>query len=261
MSFRWREVAPGVWRGGDGDANLEIELRGADWWMDSDASEDRWTAYFEWGIDHGARRDELLRRDPRLTPAIKAFPGLRLLRPQAPFDVIVGFLLSQNSNVARITQMHDALHELADGRFPRPEEVAKKGEDYWREKGLGYRAKYLAAASQQVQCWGGDQALQEMKALPYREVTARLVELAGVGPKVADCIALFGYHHGEAVPVDTHIWKSAIASEFAAFAGKSITASRYREIGDTYRRRFGDLAALAQQYDFTLSSQRGVNRG
>jgi len=38
----------------------------------------------------------------------------------------------------------------------------------------------------------------------YRDAHERLLELQGVGPKVADCICLFGLGWGEAVPVDTH---------------------------------------------------------
>ena len=38
----------------------------------------------------------------------------------------------------------------------------------------------------------------------YREAHEKLLELQGVGPKVADCVCLMGLGWGEAVPVDTH---------------------------------------------------------
>jgi hypothetical protein len=38
----------------------------------------------------------------------------------------------------------------------------------------------------------------------YREAHEQLLELQGVGPKVADCVCLMGLGWGEAVPVDTH---------------------------------------------------------
>ena len=44
---------------------------------------------------------------------------------------------------------------------------------------------------------------QSLPAL--REARAELLKLYGVGPKVADCICLFGLHQLEAFPVDTHI--------------------------------------------------------
>ena len=38
----------------------------------------------------------------------------------------------------------------------------------------------------------------------YRKAHEQLLELQGVGPKVADCVCLMGLGWGEAVPVDTH---------------------------------------------------------
>lgn len=38
----------------------------------------------------------------------------------------------------------------------------------------------------------------------YRTAHEQLLELQGVGPKVADCVCLMGLGWGEAVPVDTH---------------------------------------------------------
>ena len=40
-----------------------------------------------------------------------------------------------------------------------------------------------------------------------------LLKLFGVGEKVADCICLFGLHHLEAFPVDTHI-SQALAGHY-----------------------------------------------
>jgi N-glycosylase/DNA lyase len=38
----------------------------------------------------------------------------------------------------------------------------------------------------------------------YRKAHEALLELQGVGPKVADCVCLMGLGWGEVVPVDTH---------------------------------------------------------
>ncbi len=40
-------------------------------------------------------------------------------------------------------------------------------------------------------------------------VRALLSECAGVGPKVADCVALFSLDQAGAIPVDTHVWDIA----------------------------------------------------
>ena len=44
--------------------------------------------------------------------------------------------------------------------------------------------------------------LYDMK---YQRARKELLQLYGVGEKVADCICLFGLHQLEAFPVDTHI--------------------------------------------------------
>ena len=47
--------------------------------------------------------------------------------------------------------------------------------------------------------------LEAVAALSYKKAKEELLTLFGVGVKVADCICLFGLHHLEAFPVDTHI--------------------------------------------------------
>ena len=67
---------------------------------------------------------------------------------------------------------------------------------------------------------------------------------------MADCIALFGLHHMEAAPVDTHLWQAACRLYFPDWAGKAVTDVRYRQLGDFLRERFGDLTGWAHQYLF-----------
>lgn len=42
--------------------------------------------------------------------------------------------------------------------------------------------------------------------VPLEEARVQLMQLAGVGPKVADCICLCGFSKHSAIPVDTHCW-------------------------------------------------------
>ena len=70
---------------------------------------------------------------------------------------------------------------------------------------MGYRSKYVVRTSRMV-CEGKID-LNELYKLDYEEAKSRLLELYGVGNKVADCICLFGLHKTEAFPVDTHIKK------------------------------------------------------
>ena len=60
--------------------------------------------------------------------------------------------------------------------------------------------------------------------------------------KVADCILLFAYGHGQAFPVDTWIRK-AMTELF--FAGRAVPDRAIRAFASE---RWGDHAGLAQQY-------------
>ena len=94
-----------------------------------------------------------------------------------------------------------------------------------RQLGFGYRARYIyqtavMVAKERDSGWldslrnpespafgvkpapAGD--MQEQGRDGYREAHENLLELQGVGPKVADCVCLMGLGWGEAVPVDTH---------------------------------------------------------
>jgi N-glycosylase/DNA lyase len=42
------------------------------------------------------------------------------------------------------------------------------------------------------------------------ELKEELFKLCGVGPKVADCVALFSPDQDTIVPDDTHVWQTAI---------------------------------------------------
>ena len=49
--------------------------------------------------------------------------------------------------------------------------------------------------------------LEEIAQKPTKELKKELLKLKGVGPKVADCIALFGFYRTDSFPVDTWIEK------------------------------------------------------
>jgi N-glycosylase/DNA lyase len=115
-------------------------------------------------------------------------------------------------------------------------------ESHLRELGFGYRAGYIAktasiVANEKPEGWLQTLCNEEpyddspdQKPLPeggregYRRAHEELLQLQGVGPKVADCVCLMGLGWGEAVPVDTHVWQ--IAQRDYKFGKGNIRASR-----------------------------------
>ena len=86
--------------------------------------------------------------------------------------------------------------------------------------------------------------------MPYPAAKARLLELPGVGEKVADCVLLFGAGKLEAFPVDTWVLKS-LARRYGLDDWKPAQVAHFG------RTHFGPLAGLAQQYLFAWERKFG----
>jgi N-glycosylase/DNA lyase len=73
-----------------------------------------------------------------------------------------------------------------------------------------------------------------------------------VGPKVADCILLYGFGMGEAFPVD--IWIKRIICELY-FNGKDVSVPKIRLFGIE---QFGEYAGYVQLYLFHYARKSGL---
>ena len=211
------------------------------------------------------------------------FTGVRILRQDA-WEALIGFICSSNNNIIRISQMVDNLcthygRYIAtwEGRayhdFPAPKELTGKGvEAHLRELGFGYRAKYIAktaniVANEREKGWldsirnpespaYGQQASPSGEMKPegrdgYRSAHEKLLELQGVGPKVADCVSLMGLGWGEAVPIDTHVWQIAQRDyKFGRGKHASLTKATYDAIANHFRKIWGKEAGWAHSVLF-----------
>ncbi|MBX3119489.1 MAG: hypothetical protein KF784_10510 [Fimbriimonadaceae bacterium] len=134
-------------------------------------------------------------------------------------------------------------------RFPTPDRIAAIPESELRAKGFGYRAATIPHVAQQLlerpTGW-----LESLKGASYKEAHAELCRFKGIGPKLADCIALFGLHFQQATPIDTHMWQAVTRLYRPEWAGKSVTDARYKEAGQILRERCGPWAGWAHQYLF-----------
>ena len=191
-------------------------------------------------------------RDPRVAEMIGRFPGLRLLRIE-PWECLVSFILSANSNLRRIHQVMEKLSESfgdpisMDGQvrhtFPTPSQLAEASERELRMLGLGFRAPYVAQATRLV--LEGRLDLEQLTRLPYPEAKAGLIECPGVGPKVAGCVCLFSLEKLEAFPID--VWVRRALGEWY-FPGQKTPPDR--ALLEWAQDRFGRYGGYAQQYLF-----------
>ena len=98
--------------------------------------------------------------------------------------------------------------------FPTLDQLAKATDSELRTIcGLGYRSKFILETIQRLQELGGEDYLYHIKSqssiMNSQQVQDLLCTFAGVGRKVADCVALFSFHQDQAIPVDTHVWNIA----------------------------------------------------
>lgn len=186
--------------------------------------------------------------------------GLRILRQQ-PFETLVSFIISANNNIGRIKGIVARIcerfgSEMEDGygryfAFPESFELARAKRADFIAMGAGYRADYLQKT---VALVAGGRDLRRIGELPYEEAKKQLLSFPGVGPKVADCVLLFGYGFGCAFPVDVWVRRS-----MERFVGEGAGEEEIRRYA---RERFSETAGLAQQYLFFYQrGQKGKKDG
>lgn len=79
------------------------------------------------------------------------------------------------------------------------------------------------------------------------KIRQRLLELDGVGPKVADCILLFGMKRYDVFPID--VWVRRVMNELYIH-NENEEKVKQKEIIKIAKEKFLGMEGLAQQYLF-----------
>lgn len=254
QAFRWQRDAHAVWTGVWSDNVAQLRRTGGslEWRAPTVIRKRVATAlpvYLGLDIDWAARADSLpWRSDAHLAACLREFSGLRLLRQ--PFgETLLGFLCSATKQIVQIKQMvallaerHGAEIVAGFHRLPIWAELATIPEKELRGCQLGFRARFIHETALFLAKNPG--WLAETERLPYRQAKARLLELPGVGEKVADCVLLFGAAKLEAFPVDTWILKT-LERRYG------LTGWKPAQLAQFGRAHFGPLAGYAQQFLFS----------
>ena len=203
-----------------------------------------WIPYLGLDFDIATARNDILSRsdNPALREAVEYGKGIRILR-QDKWETLCSFIISQNNNIPRIRGLIGTISKALGDRvdspvgefysFPTPEAIVGAGVDALREMKLGFRAPYIFDAAAKVA--SGEINLEAVaKAATTAEAAGMLMQIKGVGPKVAACTLLFGFDRTDAFPVD--VWVKRVIEKYfpAPFDAASL----------------GAYAGLAQQYLF-----------
>lgn len=187
------------------------------------------------------------RSDKVLAHAIQHLPGLRLLRQPLP-ETLLCYLCSSTK---RITQIREGCHKMAKQlgetiiagyhALPTWHRLSQTTEAELRQCGLGYRAKFIKASATQIA--SEPDYFATLAKLPYPQARDKLMQLPGVGGKIADCVLLYSGVSWEAFPTDTWILQ-VMAKAYGLHDWKPEMVAHFGRI------HFGKYAGLAQQYLF-----------
>lgn len=183
-----------------------------------------------------------------MKPMIEKAYGIRILK-QDPFEMIISFIISANNNIKRIQLIIDKIcrkfgtmqKDFNYYAFPTREQLLSATVEDFIECGAGYRAKYLYDVVRQLNNFDYDyiNKVSSEKALP------KILSLSGVGPKVADCILLFGFNKSDVFPVDTWIIKV-----YNSYFNEKKEENDTKIIRKNLLNIFKELSGYAQQYLF-----------
>lgn len=195
--------------------------------------------------------------------------GIRLLR-QDPVETLFAFITSANNNVDRISRLLRDLcmtfgepvfcNGLKHWLFPCLETLAQQGlEERLKKLGFGYRSKFIPAAARYVLEHGGVAYLHSLRSGSTADAREFLLQIPGVGNKVADCICLYSLDKVDVVPVDVHIFRSAQERQLVAVTAKTraLTPRAYRAISSSLSKLWGDWAGWAQAIVFASRMHSG----
>ncbi len=255
--FRVKEVCEGVFLFVTGDhalyirkkekASYEISCTRKEW-------EKVWASYFDLERSYADIAESEYGKHDFLDRAIDFGRGLRILK-QDKWEMLISFIISQRKSIPAISSAVESLSEKFGKKielskdaakeisewgvqdkgiyaFPTPEELSKASMDDLKSCGLGYRAPYIKDAVDKVV--SGELDLEEIASLDDEALFDKLLEVHGVGKKVANCVLLFGYSRTARVPIDVWIAR-AIDEEFG---------------GENIFPRFGENGGIVQQYIF-----------
>lgn len=199
--------------------------------------------FFDLDVDYGAKVTRISALSPLMNKAASCGKGIRILN-QDLVEMIFSFIISANNNIKRIQLIIERMcarlgADTEFGKaFPTVQALADSPVELFTELGAGYRDKYLRATANKLLNYD----LSALRQMDSERARKELLTFMGIGPKVADCILLFGMRKSDVFPVDTWI-KKVYHTHFEQ-------GHADRDVSKYFCGLFGEDAGLCQQYLF-----------
>jgi N-glycosylase/DNA lyase len=180
--------------------------------------------------------------------------GIRILR-QDPLEMLIEYLLSTQSSILTIKRRVELLssHFLENRTFigfeefflfPTVDQLKGLGEDVFKKMKFGYRSRWLKELVEKI----NEDEYRQIKNTSLEHKIQYMIQFNGIGYKVANCVALFGFSAFEAFPVD--VWISRFLEEFFDIIGNS------EKLMHKGREIFGKNCGYIQEYIFFFIRNR-----
>ena len=257
--FRWNENPDGSYTGIVKENVINIKMNKQDIIVKSfgkDDLEELFYNYFDMKRDYDKIKNKLRKIDNNMEKSILYGEGIRLLN-QDLWETIISFIISANNNIPRIKGIIERISKKYGNQivwngeeyytFPTPEQLGKATVEDLRSLGLGFRDVRVFETTQKV--LNKEIDLQQLHGeLDTEIVREKLLELPGVGPKVADCILLFStLKRFNVFPID--VWVRRVMNDLY-IKNEDETKVNKKLILGVANEKFGDLCGIAQQYLF-----------
>ncbi|CDE71289.1 8-oxoguanine DNA-glycosylase (Ogg) [Subdoligranulum sp. CAG:314] len=242
--FRFDRDGEGNYRVFSLDRYAEIKKTNDGYFISTD-SPDYFYDFFDLDRDYGVICEKLSSSYDVMKRAVEFGRGIRILRQNLE-EMIFSFIISANNNIKRIQLIIGRICEALGEKtpfgyaFPSVKKLAEvSSPDFYFRLGAGYRAPYIYETANALKDGFELDRLKELDSVKARKA---LLDLKGVGAKVADCIMLFGLNRFDVFPVDT--WVKKVYHRYFE------TGLKDSEISTFFVNTFGDLSGFAQQYLF-----------
>lgn len=202
------------------------------------SSEKFWRLYFDLEFDYEKLKQYFFKFGSVLSEATNENFGIHILN-QEPWETLCSFIISQNNNIPRIKRIIECFCKYFGKKsgdiysFPDYKIIAKLEINDLEPIKAGFRSKYILDAARRISNLEID--LEKIKAMSTRDALGALQHINGVGPKVAACTMLYGFHRLDSFPVD--IWIKKILDKY--FKNLDIDFGEYRGLAQIYLFNWG----------------------
>ena len=204
--------------------------------------------YLDLKRDYESIDNFILSKESKLKTTVMESKGLKMVH-SFPFETSISYIISARNSVPSISRSVNILSEKYGTKtlfkdktyylFPTPQQLKNVSIKDYNDAKTGFRDKYLYEFVQRIN--SKEINLESINSMSTKEAFDYLLDIKGIGPKVASCILLFAYSRFDVFPIDTWVMKAA---------NDLYGTSNIKEIEKITYDKFGEYVAIALQYMF-----------